>query len=135
MMTMLFSSSVNLTLLLLAGELFDQFGGDPELCVLNGNHCVGGECGACCHVLNYLLACVPSSVCAELPLPSASVDAVVCDLPFGRKFGTKTNMAANLPLILTEMERFVPLCVCFHCLFQKCSLNQKMVLVFFCAHV
>ncbi|XP_038593885.1 THUMP domain-containing protein 2 [Micropterus salmoides] len=40
-----------------------------------------------------------------LPLPSASIDAVVCDLPFGRKFGTKTNMAANLPLILTEMER------------------------------
>ncbi|XP_044070884.1 THUMP domain-containing protein 2 isoform X2 [Siniperca chuatsi] len=40
-----------------------------------------------------------------LPLPSASVDAVVCDLPFGRKFGSKTNMAANLPLILTEMER------------------------------
>ncbi|KAL7383927.1 hypothetical protein ABVT39_020811 [Epinephelus coioides] len=40
-----------------------------------------------------------------LPLPSASVDAVVCDLPFGKKFGTKTNMAANLPLILTEMER------------------------------
>ncbi|KAM9344641.1 THUMP domain-containing protein 2 [Symphorus nematophorus] len=40
-----------------------------------------------------------------LPLPSASVDAVVCDLPFGRKFGTRTNMAANLPLILTEMER------------------------------
>ncbi|XP_073338175.1 THUMP domain-containing protein 2 [Pagrus major] len=40
-----------------------------------------------------------------LPLPSASVDAVVCDLPFGRKFGTKTNMAANLPLIVTEMER------------------------------
>ncbi|XP_037638685.1 THUMP domain-containing protein 2 [Sebastes umbrosus] len=40
-----------------------------------------------------------------LPLPTASVDAVVCDLPFGRKFGTKTNMAADLPLILTEMER------------------------------
>ncbi|KAM6997244.1 THUMP domain-containing protein 2 [Tautogolabrus adspersus] len=40
-----------------------------------------------------------------LPLPSASVDAVVCDLPFGRKFGTKTSMAANLPLILTEIER------------------------------
>ncbi|KAI3362778.1 hypothetical protein L3Q82_001833 [Scortum barcoo] len=39
-----------------------------------------------------------------LPLPSASVDAVICDLPFGRKFGTKTNMATNLPLILTEME-------------------------------
>ncbi|XP_018517281.1 THUMP domain-containing protein 2 [Lates calcarifer] len=44
-----------------------------------------------------------------LPLPSASVDAVVCDLPFGRKFGTKTNMAANLPVIVTEMERV--LCV------------------------
>uniref|UniRef100_A0AAQ4S000 THUMP domain containing 2 n=1 Tax=Gasterosteus aculeatus aculeatus TaxID=481459 RepID=A0AAQ4S000_GASAC len=40
-----------------------------------------------------------------LPLPSSSVDAVVCDLPFGRKFSTKTNMAANLPLILAEMER------------------------------
>ncbi|XP_010765757.1 THUMP domain-containing protein 2 [Notothenia coriiceps] len=40
-----------------------------------------------------------------LPLPSSTVDAVVCDLPFGRKFGTKTDMAANLPLILTEMER------------------------------
>lgn len=48
-------------------------------------------------------------MCAVLPLPSASVDAVVCDLPFGRKFGTKTNMAANLPVIVTEMERFVPL--------------------------
>ncbi|KAM3605932.1 uncharacterized protein V6R79_007549 [Siganus canaliculatus] len=44
-----------------------------------------------------------------LPLPNASVDAVVCDLPFGRKFGTKTNMTANLPLILIEMERV--LCV------------------------
>ncbi|XP_028983152.1 THUMP domain-containing protein 2 [Betta splendens] len=40
-----------------------------------------------------------------LPLPSASVDAVVCDLPFGKKFGTKANMAASLPLIVTEMER------------------------------
>ncbi|XP_034464300.1 THUMP domain-containing protein 2 isoform X1 [Hippoglossus hippoglossus] len=40
-----------------------------------------------------------------LPLPSASVDALICDLPFGRKFGTKTNMAANLPVIVAEMER------------------------------
>ncbi|KAE8281042.1 THUMP domain-containing protein 2 [Larimichthys crocea] len=40
-----------------------------------------------------------------LPLPSTTVDAVVCDLPFGRKFGTKANVAANLPLILAEMER------------------------------
>ncbi|XP_047206989.1 THUMP domain-containing protein 2 [Girardinichthys multiradiatus] len=44
-----------------------------------------------------------------LPLPSASVDAVVCDLPFGRKFSTRVNMADNLPLILSEMERV--LCV------------------------
>ncbi|XP_061600885.1 THUMP domain-containing protein 2 [Cololabis saira] len=43
--------------------------------------------------------------CMELPLPSSSVEAVVCDLPFGRKFGTKINMAANLPAILSEMER------------------------------
>lgn len=40
-----------------------------------------------------------------LPLPSASVDAVVCDLPFGRKFSTRENMAENLPHILSEMER------------------------------
>ncbi|XP_061546528.1 THUMP domain-containing protein 2 isoform X2 [Phycodurus eques] len=41
----------------------------------------------------------------DMPLASASVDAVVCDLPFGRKFGTKTGTAAGLPLILAEMER------------------------------
>ncbi|XP_072293568.1 THUMP domain-containing protein 2 isoform X3 [Eucyclogobius newberryi] len=40
-----------------------------------------------------------------LPLHSASVDAVVCDLPFGRKFGTKMDAAINLPLILSEMTR------------------------------
>ncbi|XP_068597801.1 THUMP domain-containing protein 2 [Brachionichthys hirsutus] len=44
-----------------------------------------------------------------LPLPSASVDSVVCDLPFGKKFGTKADMAADLPLILAEMDRV--LCV------------------------
>uniref|UniRef100_A0A665T535 THUMP domain-containing protein n=1 Tax=Echeneis naucrates TaxID=173247 RepID=A0A665T535_ECHNA len=42
-----------------------------------------------------------------LPLANASVDAVICDLPFGRKFGTKTNMASNLPVIVTEMERIL----------------------------
>ncbi|CAG00277.1 unnamed protein product, partial [Tetraodon nigroviridis] len=46
-----------------------------------------------------------------IPLPDAKVDVVVCDLPFGRKFGTRVDMAAKLPLILTEMERFVSL----HC--------------------
>ncbi|KAK7902116.1 hypothetical protein WMY93_018885 [Mugilogobius chulae] len=40
-----------------------------------------------------------------LPLHSESVDAVVCDLPFGRKFGTKVDAAINLPLILSEMTR------------------------------
>ncbi|CAN9500030.1 unnamed protein product [Ophioblennius macclurei] len=40
-----------------------------------------------------------------LPLASSSVNAVICDLPFGRKFSTRTDMAASLPLILTEMER------------------------------
>lgn len=44
-----------------------------------------------------------------IPLPDARVDVVVCDLPFGRKFGTRVDMAAKLPLILTEMERFVSL--------------------------
>ncbi|XP_076017926.1 U6 snRNA (guanine-N(2))-methyltransferase THUMPD2 [Genypterus blacodes] len=41
----------------------------------------------------------------DLPLPSSCVDAVISDLPFGRKYGTKANMADNLPIILTEMER------------------------------
>ncbi|XP_060943543.1 THUMP domain-containing protein 2 [Limanda limanda] len=40
-----------------------------------------------------------------LPLPSGSVDALICDLPFGRKFGTRTNMAASLPVLVAEMER------------------------------
>ncbi|KAM8851557.1 THUMP domain-containing protein 2 [Synchiropus picturatus] len=42
-----------------------------------------------------------------LPLSSCSVDALICDLPFGRKFGTKTSMMAHLPLILGEMERIL----------------------------
>uniref|UniRef100_A0A8C6L138 THUMP domain containing 2 n=1 Tax=Nothobranchius furzeri TaxID=105023 RepID=A0A8C6L138_NOTFU len=41
-----------------------------------------------------------------LPLPSCSIDAVICDLPLGRKFDTKINMAVKLPLILSEMERY-----------------------------
>eukprot|EP00063_Salmo_salar_P035605 XP_014010440.1 PREDICTED: THUMP domain-containing protein 2 [Salmo salar] len=45
----------------------------------------------------------------EIPLPSCSVDVVVCDVPFGKKFGTKTGMAASLPVIVREMERV--LCV------------------------
>ncbi|CAL8258860.1 unnamed protein product [Lota lota] len=43
--------------------------------------------------------------CSGLPVCSCSVDAVVCDLPFGRKFNTKTNMADSLRCIVSEMER------------------------------
>lgn len=53
-------------------------------------------------------------LCAALPLPSASVDAVVCDLPFGRKFGSKTDMASKLPLIVAEMERLASFFVIHH---------------------
>ncbi|XP_035257097.1 THUMP domain-containing protein 2 isoform X1 [Anguilla anguilla] len=51
---------------------------------------------------------IKSSVKA-IPVPSESVDAVVCDIPFGRKFGSKSDMAAALPAIVAEMERV--LCV------------------------
>ncbi|KAK1171598.1 hypothetical protein AOXY_G6462 [Acipenser oxyrinchus oxyrinchus] len=45
----------------------------------------------------------------EIPFPSASVDAIVCDIPFGRKFNSETDMRTMLPDILKEMERV--LCV------------------------
>ncbi|KAK0146970.1 THUMP domain-containing protein 2 [Merluccius polli] len=44
--------------------------------------------------------------CSGLPVSSSSVDAVVCDVPFGRKFNTKTNMADSLRCIVSEMERW-----------------------------
>ncbi|KAJ8361602.1 hypothetical protein SKAU_G00181270 [Synaphobranchus kaupii] len=47
---------------------------------------------------------IKSSVMA-IPVPPCSVDAVICDIPFGRKFGSKTDMAARLPTIVKEMER------------------------------
>ncbi|XP_034041173.1 THUMP domain-containing protein 2 isoform X2 [Thalassophryne amazonica] len=73
---------------------------DEQLQRANGN--VGfAELGNRMHLLK--------ASSTALPLPSASVGAVICDLPFGRKFGTKSNMAADLPLILMEMERV--LCV------------------------
>uniref|UniRef100_A0A3P8ZFE2 THUMP domain-containing protein n=1 Tax=Esox lucius TaxID=8010 RepID=A0A3P8ZFE2_ESOLU len=43
--------------------------------------------------------------CKDIPLPSSSVDAIVCDVPFGKKFGSKTDMVASLPVIVNEMER------------------------------
>ncbi|KAI4887174.1 hypothetical protein NFI96_021283 [Prochilodus magdalenae] len=45
------------------------------------------------------------SSCMAIPLPAGSVDAVLCDLPFGRKFSCSTDMTTALPCILAEMER------------------------------
>ncbi|KPP56704.1 hypothetical protein Z043_125650, partial [Scleropages formosus] len=45
---------------------------------------------------------VQSSVTA-IPLPPRSVDAVVCDVPFGRKFGSRADAAASLPAAVKEM--------------------------------
>ncbi|KAB5561964.1 hypothetical protein PHYPO_G00012520 [Pangasianodon hypophthalmus] len=45
------------------------------------------------------------SSCTVMPLPAASVDAVVCDVPFGRKFSCSDDMTTALPHILAEMER------------------------------
>ncbi|GAA6088627.1 THUMP domain-containing protein 2 isoform X1, partial [Tachysurus ichikawai] len=39
------------------------------------------------------------------PLSAASVDVVVCDVPFGRKFSCGVDMTTALPHILAEMER------------------------------
>uniref|UniRef100_A0A3B4EC68 Ribosomal RNA large subunit methyltransferase K/L-like methyltransferase domain-containing protein n=1 Tax=Pygocentrus nattereri TaxID=42514 RepID=A0A3B4EC68_PYGNA len=40
-----------------------------------------------------------------IPLPTGSVDAVLCDVPFGRRFSCSTDMTSALPRILAEMER------------------------------
>ncbi|KAG9341792.1 hypothetical protein JZ751_018514 [Albula glossodonta] len=45
-----------------------------------------------------------SSVTA-IPVPSCSVDAVICDIPFGKKFGSKADMEEALPGMVGEMER------------------------------
>ncbi|XP_036450057.1 THUMP domain-containing protein 2 [Colossoma macropomum] len=45
------------------------------------------------------------SSCMDIPLPTGSVDAVLCDVPFGRKFSCSTDMTTALPRILAEMER------------------------------
>ncbi|XP_030643355.1 THUMP domain-containing protein 2 [Chanos chanos] len=41
----------------------------------------------------------------EIPLPSNSVDGVICDVPFGRKFSCGTNVTVALPKLIREMER------------------------------
>ncbi|KAG9268407.1 THUMP domain-containing protein 2 [Astyanax mexicanus] len=45
------------------------------------------------------------SSCMAIPMPASSVDAVLCDVPFDRKFICSTDMTAALPHILAEMER------------------------------
>uniref|UniRef100_W5KUX3 THUMP domain containing 2 n=1 Tax=Astyanax mexicanus TaxID=7994 RepID=W5KUX3_ASTMX len=42
---------------------------------------------------------------SSIPMPASSVDAVLCDVPFDRKFICSTDMTAALPHILAEMER------------------------------
>ncbi|XP_056332978.1 THUMP domain-containing protein 2 [Danio aesculapii] len=41
----------------------------------------------------------------EIPLADGAVDAVLCDVPFGRKFSCSSDMTTALPLLLKEMER------------------------------
>ncbi|XP_076850685.1 U6 snRNA (guanine-N(2))-methyltransferase THUMPD2 isoform X2 [Brachyhypopomus gauderio] len=48
------------------------------------------------------------SSCMAIPLPTASVDVVLCDVPFGRKFSCSMDMPTALPQILAEMERGEP---------------------------
>lgn len=43
---------------------------------------------------------------AALPLPSESFDAVISDIPFGKKFKITKDIQL-LPDILQEMERYV----------------------------
>ncbi|KAE8601425.1 hypothetical protein XENTR_v10013668 [Xenopus tropicalis] len=46
----------------------------------------------------------------DLPFVSESMDAVICDIPFGRKFTSSKNMKDLLPDIIREMQRyFIPM--------------------------
>ncbi|TRY94089.1 hypothetical protein DNTS_027318 [Danionella cerebrum] len=40
-----------------------------------------------------------------IPLGNGTVDALLCDVPFGRKFCCGSDMSSALPLLLREMER------------------------------
>ncbi|XP_066538360.1 THUMP domain-containing protein 2 [Hoplias malabaricus] len=57
-----------------------------------------------CACLGSRILLVKSS-CMAIPLQAGSVDTVLCDVPFGRKFSCSTDMTTALPQILTEMER------------------------------
>jgi len=51
---------------------------------------------------------------AALPLPSESFDAVISDIPFGKKFKITKDIQL-LPDILQEMERYVWPLTCLVC--------------------
>ncbi|KAJ4433545.1 hypothetical protein ANN_15854 [Periplaneta americana] len=44
---------------------------------------------------------------AHLPLKNESVNCIVCDLPFGRKFGTPGEVKNLIPMALLEMNRIL----------------------------
>ncbi|ROJ78871.1 THUMP domain-containing protein 2 [Anabarilius grahami] len=44
---------------------------------------------------------------SEIPLADGAVDAVLCDIPFGRKFSCSSDMPTALPRLLREMERVI----------------------------
>ncbi|XP_043916099.1 THUMP domain-containing protein 2 [Protopterus annectens] len=41
----------------------------------------------------------------ELPLQTESIDVIICDIPFGKKFKSSVDMREMLPHIINEMER------------------------------
>ncbi|XP_028845482.1 THUMP domain-containing protein 2 [Denticeps clupeoides] len=45
------------------------------------------------------------SCAKDIPFPSGSIDMLVCDVPFGRKFSCGANMSDGLLEIVGEMER------------------------------
>jgi len=42
-----------------------------------------------------------------MPLPDSSLDGIVCDIPFGRIYGTPDWIRFLYPLMLVEMHRVV----------------------------
>ncbi|XP_066552666.1 THUMP domain-containing protein 2 isoform X2 [Amia ocellicauda] len=61
----------------------------------------------------------------EIPLPSSSVDAIVCDIPFGRKYCSNTDIRAALPAIVKEMESPQLSVFLKKILGQDCWLNRR----------
>jgi tRNA G10 N-methylase Trm11 len=51
--------------------------------------------------------CVMHADCAVLPVRDASVDVLVCDLPFGKQHGTVEGNKELYPRVLSEAARVV----------------------------